>query len=314
MDMLKNDAFINALKKNDLDLLKNIPKADLHNHFKYGGTIDYFNSEENKNISIPPKRFGSIEKMQEWQKMNIIPKFTGSNGILERAYGTFLQAKSDNIVRLSLCISLSSLLQFKDNELIEILLSYKNKLIPESKVTFELILDKNSPKDYIDKYAKKFIDSNLFYALDCGGIPEIEGINKFIDVYDYAGEKGLILKAHLGEFSTPEELLCGIKLLHLNQVNHGISAAKSLKVMDYIRDNNILLNICPASNIRLGIVNSYSEHPIKMLYRYGIKITINTDDLLLFGDSISQQYFNLYTSEVLTAKELNNIRIYSLLQ
>lgn len=157
MGTSKNNAFITALKTNDLDLLKKIPKADLHNHFKYGGTRDYFNLERNKNIGIPPKRFASLYKMQEWQKENIVTNFIGEKGILERAYGTFVQAKRDNIFRLSLCVSLSSLLQFKDNELIEILLSYKNKLIPESKVTFDLILDKSLQKNYIDKYAKKWL-------------------------------------------------------------------------------------------------------------------------------------------------------------
>lgn len=309
---MKSKEFISALKKYDLDTLKRIPKADLHNHFKYGGTREYFNLKKDKNIKLSPQRFNSLYEMQQWQKINIVSNFVGNEGILERAYGTFVQAKIDNIVRLSLSVSLSSLLCFKDLELIEILLSYKNELIPKSIVTFELILDKSSPKEYIDKYGKEFIDSKLFYAIDCGGIPEVEELNKFVDIYNYARDKDLILKAHLGEFSTSEDLLYGIKILGLHEVNHGIIAAKSIKAMEYIRDNNIILNICPASNICLGLVNSYSEHPIKKLYRNGIRITISTDDLLLFGDSISQQYLNLFSQNVLTAEELNNIRLNSL--
>jgi len=56
---------------------------------------------------------------------------------------------------------------------------------------------------------------------------------------------------------------------------------------------NIQLNVCSKRNISLGSVKNISEHPIRKLYDYGIKITVNTDNLLLFNSTIPDQYMDL---------------------
>lgn len=58
----------------------------------------------------------------------------------------------------------------------------------------------------------------------------------------------------------------------------------------------------------LGRAKSYASHPIKKLYDYGIPITINTDDLLIFNQTVSQEYLNLFEAGLMTAEELNDIR------
>lgn len=104
-----------------------------------------------------------------------------------------------------------------------------------------------------------------------------------------------------------------IDTLRLNQVHHGISAASSKEVMNYLSKNKIQLNVCPTSNIKLGLVLDYYNHPIQTLYRNGVLVTINTDDMLCFNSSISNEYSNLYQAGTLSAEELDNIRIFGLL-
>ncbi len=58
----------------------------------------------------------------------------------------------------------------------------------------------------------------------------------------------------------------------------------------------------------LNRVKGYNSHPIKELYSYGIPVTINSDDMLIFNQSVSQDYLNIYNSGLLSAKELNEIR------
>lgn len=82
--------------------------------------------------------------------------------------------------------------------------------------------------------------------------------------------------------------------------------------MNRIKDDNIVLHICPSSNVVLGAVSSIKQHPIKTLYKHGIRVTINTDDLLLFNSSVSEEYLKLYQAGVLTGEELDDIRLYSL--
>lgn len=58
----------------------------------------------------------------------------------------------------------------------------------------------------------------------------------------------------------------------------------------------------------LSRVEDYKIHPIRVLYDNGIKVTINSDDMLIFDQSVSEEFFNLYNAGVFNAEELNEIR------
>jgi adenosine deaminase len=88
-----------------------------------------------------------------------------------------------------------------------------------------------------------------------------------------------------------------------------MSLEESTKVMEYLKEKHIRLNICPTSNIKLGRVKSYEEHPIRKLYLSGIDVTINSDDILIFDSDVSKEYLRLYQSKALTAEQLDKIRI-----
>ena len=78
--------------------------------------------------------------------------------------------------------------------------------------------------------------------------------------------------------------------------------------MRFLEREKIQLNICPSSNVMLNIAKSYAEHPLQTLARNGVLITINTDDLLIFNNSIEKEYQNLYYAGTLTSHELEAIR------
>ena len=79
--------------------------------------------------------------------------------------------------------------------------------------------------------------------------------------------------------------------------------------MNWLADNRIRLNVCPTSNVMLGAVADLESHPIRALYDHGVDVTINTDDLMIFGQSVSDEYLNLYRAGVFTGDELEEIRL-----
>jgi adenosine deaminase len=81
----------------------------------------------------------------------------------------------------------------------------------------------------------------------------------------------------------------------------------------FLADHRIRLNICPTSNIMLGRVKDLRTHPIRKLYDAGIGVTINTDDPLMFGRSVSEEFLELDRASVFTAAELDEIRLNGLL-
>jgi adenosine deaminase len=100
--------------------------------------------------------------------------------------------------------------------------------------------------------------------------------------------------------------------LELDEVQHRIAAAESKPLMRFLADSKILLNICPTSNLMLGRVESLTKHPIRKLFDAGVKVTVNTDDVLVFGQGVSEEFLNLYRAGVFNAAELNQIRLFGL--
>ena len=98
----------------------------------------------------------------------------------------------------------------------------------------------------------------------------------------------------------------------MNEVQHGISAADSPDVMNWLADNEIRLNVCPTSNVMLSRTPDLKRHPIRKLFDCGITITINTDDLMIFDQSVSDEYLNLFHAKVFSAEELDHIRTQAL--
>jgi len=120
------------------------------------------------------------------------------------------------------------------------------------------------------------------------------------------------LKAHVGEFGGAAEIRRTVELLELDEVQHGIAACESVEVMRWLAANRTRLNVCPTSNVMLDAVSHLAAHPVRLLYDNGIPVTINTDDPMIFDQSVSDEYRNLYRAGVFSAAELDEIRRASL--
>ena len=112
----------------------------------------------------------------------------------------------------------------------------------------------------------------------------------------------------MGESGSAEDVKRAVDVLGLDEVHHGNNAVISDDVMRFLADNKIKLNLCPSSNVKLGYADSYKDHPIRILYENGVKVTINTDDLLIFDSSIENEYLLLYQAGTLSAEQLDDIR------
>lgn len=142
-----------------------------------------------------------------------------------------------------------------------------------------------------------------FYSIDLYGDEMAQPIENFVPI-----DNGLVFKAHVGEWGTAQDVVSAVNILHLQEVQHGINAVQDESVIDFLVERNIRLNITPTSNVLLGRVSDMKKHPIGQLYRKGVNVTINSDDVLIFDSDVSKEYLRLYQSGCLTAEELNDIR------
>ena len=111
----------------------------------------------------------------------------------------------------------------------------------------------------------------------------------FRSVYGYAEANGLRLTAHAGETAPPESIW-GALNLHAERVGHGFTAAQDPDLIEELAYRQIPVEICLTSNLRTGVCKAIAEHPAKSYFEQGVMITLNTDDPVLFGTTLSREY------------------------
>jgi aminodeoxyfutalosine deaminase len=123
------------------------------------------------------------------------------------------------------------------------------------------------------------------------GGPEI-GVPRpqFKPYFDKARAAGLHSVPHAGETTGPETIWDAIRELGAERIGHGISAARDERLMAYLAEHRIPLEISPTSNVRTRAVSSLDEHPLPVLHAAGVPVTINSDDPPMFGTTLEQEY------------------------
>ncbi len=302
-----NKQFETFLQNHDLSGISSINKSDLHNHLGKGGNINYITSKFNLKIDSPPSTFESLFHMDEWFKENLKKKCP----YIKRLEAAFVQAADDNISVLAASFGLDEEMTIGGMPIeafIDTMKSINQQLAPNTILLPELAFTRECDVDKEFSRLDEVLSYNWFKSVDINGAESEQPIKNFKKIYRKAKEHGLRLKAHVGEFGTADDVMEAVEELALDEVHHGIASANSEFVLNWLSKHKIQLNVCPSSNVKLQVVESYAVHPIRKIYDYGIPVTINTDDMLVFNQSVSQEYLNLFKSGLMNAHELNHIR------
>jgi aminodeoxyfutalosine deaminase len=123
------------------------------------------------------------------------------------------------------------------------------------------------------------------------GGPEI-GVPRpqFKPYFDKARAAGLHSVPHAGETTGPETIWDAIRELGAERIGHGIAAAQDERLMAYLAENQIPLEVCPTSNLRTRAVTDLDQHPITKLVAAGVPVSVNSDDPPMFGTTLEQEY------------------------
>ncbi|MCM5557448.1 adenosine deaminase [Pleomorphomonas sp. JP5] len=112
-------------------------------------------------------------------------------------------------------------------------------------------------------------------------------------VFDRAHVLGLPVTAHAGEAAGPDSLAEVMALLAPARIGHGVRAIESEDLLAEIKARNLHLEVCPSSNIQVGVYSDYADHPIDRMSRRGLSLSINTDARTVAPLSLSLEYRRL---------------------
>lgn len=127
-------------------------------------------------------------------------------------------------------------------------------------------------------------------AIGLGGDENSLPMAEFEKIFAWARANQLYIHVHAGEIGDPQQVWDALQVLGANRIGHGIQAARDPRLMEYLRDHVISLDVCLTSNVCTRAWPMISEHPLSLLYRRGVPITLNTDDPGLFSTTLCDEY------------------------
>ena len=299
-----------ALIAGDLDALRRCPKADLHNHFILGGDRAFL--ARRTGLDIPPLAapLASMAQMHAWVDQATGGLFDSAEGRLLAFEAAFVQAAGDGVTRLEVgedvwAITLNGGSAVRLTEALEA----ARRVAPGVAWVRQLGLSRHCPPAALERWLEPFLALGTYQTLDLSGDEFAQPIEVFKPIYRRAKAAGLRLKAHVGEWGSADDVWRAVETLDLDEVQHGIAAAESPACMRFLAESGVRLNICPTSNVMLGRVETLAAHPIGRLHGAGVRVSVNTDDVLMFGRSVSEEFLGLYQAGVLGAEALDRIRL-----
>jgi adenosine deaminase len=113
---------------------------------------------------------------------------------------------------------------------------------------------------------------------------------EFAPAFRIAARAGLMAVPHGGELAGPASVRACLDELHADRIGHGVAAADDKDLLERIATAGITLEVCPSSNVALGVAATAADVPLRPLLDAGIRVALGADDPLLFGQRLTAQY------------------------
>ncbi len=125
-------------------------------------------------------------------------------------------------------------------------------------------------------------------GLEAGNPPEL-----FEEAFDCARAAGLASVPHAGEIAGAESVRGAIETLQAQRIGHGVRCLEDPRLVADLRERQIPLEVCPTSNLCLGVAPNIVEHPLPRLLAEGLYVTINSDDPPMFNTTLTNEYLRV---------------------
>jgi adenosine deaminase len=112
----------------------------------------------------------------------------------------------------------------------------------------------------------------------------------FAEAFGIARDASLISTPHAGELAGPASVYGALDALGARRICHGVRAMEDPALVERLAADEVVLDICPTSNVMLAVVPSIEEHPLVTLLDAGVRCSLNGDDPLLFGPGLLGEY------------------------
>ncbi len=290
------------------DFIRRMPKVELHVHLE--GSIQpttLLKLAERNHVELPAQ---TVEGLRDWYQFTGFDHFIEvylaicscirSADDLELITTEFIKDRADQNIRYSEVIftPFTHLPHIPlDDQLAAI--NCARKLGEENygvRITMapDISREKRPVEDsqLIARWAVKNRNNGIT-SLGLGG-PEIGNPPElFTETFKIVQDAGFPSTPHAGETEGPASVWGAIKKLNAVRIGHGVRSLEDPVLVEYLKEKQIPLEVCPSSNVCLKVATSIAEHPLPRLLEAGLFVTINSDDPPMFNTNLTEEYLRI---------------------
>ncbi|MGB3109617.1 MAG: adenosine deaminase [Psychrobacter alimentarius] len=301
-----------------IDLIKKLPKAELHLHIE--GSLEpelMFRLAKKNQVDIPYKDIEDVRNAYNFTNLQTFLDiyYAGANVLLTKddfydlTWEYILKCVENNIIHTEIFFDPQT--HTARGVPFDVVITGIKEALQDAKAKYGItsciimcFLRHLSQEDAFETLdaALKYQDDIIGVGLDSSELGNPP--SKFKDVFKKAKEAGFKLVAHAGEEADFSYIYEALDLLSIHRIDHGVQSIKSAALMQRLKDEQMPLTVCPNSNIELKVFETYKEHNIKELLDYGLNVSVNSDDPAYFKGYMNQNFINLHENLELSEDDI----------
>lgn len=285
-----------------------LPKIELHCHLdgslrpetiidiaqKEGIKLPAFEKEELQKDLIAPLE---CESLDEYLEKFAIPNLVmqSKENLRRITFELFEDAAKENVKYME--VRFAPLLHTKQGLDVEEIVQSVLDGMKDAEARFDIkgnvilscmrTMSPESAFEVVEK-GKRFLGKGVV-AIDLCASEEAGFCGKFVEPIALAREYGYRVTIHAGETGIGENVLEAVKLLGAERIGHGVFIRDCEEAYNIVKENQVVLEMCPTSNVQTKAVNQFSDHPIYDFHKDGIKVTVNTDNRTVSDTSMANE-------------------------
>lgn len=288
--------------------LKELPKIELHVHLDGSVRIDTVNellkiNNANEKMVAPEK---CIDLNDYLTKFELPIQVMQTKANIERISSELVEdLEKENIIYAEIRFAPIKHIEkgLTLNEVVDAVLEGINRGNVKTNLILCMMRDSSYEENLkMIQLAKKYLNKGVV-ALDLAGAEGIYKTKCFKKLFEIAKNNNIPYTIHAGEADGPDSINAAIDF-STSRIGHGIRILEDKKLIKEVNEKNILLEICPTSNVQTNVVDKYSNHPIKKIIENNIEISINTDNRTVSNVTLTQEYQKLIDNFNFTYNDL----------
>jgi adenosine deaminase len=308
-----------------LDTIRAMPKIELHRHMEGALRLETLVDIARENsIEMPEYDVETLRPFVQmmpyeprgWQnflaKFKVLRQFFLSPAVIRRiTRETIIDAAEDNIKYFELRFTpraLSVANKYSLHQVVTWVCDTTAQVMAEYDIEVKLIVSMNRHESLA--IAEESLEAAIAHkhlgvvGVDLAGMEPNNPAYPFRHVFKKAREAGLGITIHAGEWEGPHSIWDAISSIQVDRIGHGIRVLEDYSLVNVLLERNIMLEVCPTSNVASGVSPNYFMHPLPRLIANGVRTTINTDDPLVCNITLSEEMHCSVTQMPLTMDDL----------